>query len=169
MSGTVRYISDPHKGHENMAKRRGFPDAYHQDENFIAQWNLVVNKKDTTWILGDLTMHKNDYAWLDRLNGYKRVILGNHDEGKQEHIKTLLNHVNSIHAVVKVKTKQHGSFWLSHVPIHPSELEYRADRNIHGHVHENSLDDKRYINVCAEIIDFPRTIEELIKINKLKV
>jgi calcineurin-like phosphoesterase family protein len=35
--------------------------------------------------------------------------------------------------------------------------------NIHGHVHENTLDDKRYINVSAEVIDYrPKTLRELL-------
>jgi len=161
MSGKIRFISDPHFGHLNMAKKRGFPDTYCHDENIIAQWNMIVNKKDTTWILGDITMEKNDYAILDRLNGYKRVILGNHDQGK--HTKYLLNHVNSIHGLTKLKSKEYDNIWLSHCPVHPQELEYRVKLNIHGHVHENTLDDKRYINACMEVQDYkPKTLEELL-------
>ncbi len=163
MSGIVRFISDPHKGHKNMAKKRGYPDVFCHDEDFIAQWNSVVNKRDTTWILGDITMHKKDYEWLDRLDGFKRVVLGNHDEGKQEHIKELLRHVNSVHGIYCLKNKKHGSIWLTHAPIHPIELENKVKLNIHGHVHENSLKDKRYINVCSEVIIMPKTLDELIK------
>ena len=164
MSGTIRFISDPHYGHKNMAIKRGFPDSYCHDENFITQWNSVVKKKDTTWILGDITMHKNNYDWLDRLIGYKRIILGNHDEGKQGHIKSLLEHVNSIHAIYHLRDKEYGAIWLSHVPVHPQELEYRVGMNIHGHVHENTLKDKRYINVSAEVVDYiPKTLKQLMK------
>lgn len=160
MSGTIRFFSDPHFGHNNMAVLRGFKDFYHQDEHIICKWNETVKKKDTTWILGDITMEKANYDILNRLNGYKRVVLGNHDQGN--HTKILLNYVNSIHGLTKIRFKKYGSVFLSHSPIHPQELDYRVSFNIHGHVHENSIKDKRYINVCAEVINYtPKTIEEL--------
>lgn len=159
--GVIRFISDPHFGHNNMAIKRGFPDSHCHDENIIAQWNMVVDKRDTTWILGDVTMEKNNYEILNRLNGIKRVILGNHDQGK--HSKFLQNYVSSIHGLTKFKDKECGTFWLSHCPVHPCELEYRVGRNIHGHVHENSLEDKRYVNVCMEVQDYiPKTLRQLI-------
>lgn len=162
MSGIERFISDPHFGHENMARKRGFNDSYYHDENFVFQWNNVVDKRDITWILGDITMEKNNYEILNRLNGIKRVVLGNHDMGT--HAKTLVHYVNSIHGMVRLRDKKYGNIWLTHCPVHPQELEYRVNLNIHGHVHENTLDDNRYINVCAEVIDYvPKTLEELCK------
>ena len=164
---TVRFISDLHMGHENMAKKRGFPDTYCHDENLIAQWNLTVHKRDVTYILGDLTMEKNDYAFMDRLNGTKHIILGNHD--KKGAYKILQNYVNGISGMTKYRTKQYGKIWLIHCPIHPAELDKDAERgvkayNIHGHIHDGYvLEDKRYINVCAEVIDYkPKTLEELL-------
>ena len=58
---------------------------------------------------------------------------------------------------------------LTHCPIHSSQLDYRYSYNIHGHVHSNSIDDARYINVSAEVIDYtPKTLEQLLEINKNK-
>ena len=161
MSGIIRYISDLHFGHKNMAIRRGFPDTYHHDQNIIAQWNTIVRKGDTTWILGDVTMEKANYEFLNELKGYKRVILGNHDKG--QHVKILQQYVNTIHGMVQLRDKEHGNIWLTHCPVHPSELQYRVTKNICGHVHENTLDDERYINVSAEVIDYkPKTLNELL-------
>ena len=44
--------------------------------------NSTVGKKDTLFILGDVTMasKKNSDKFIDRLNGDKRLILGNHDK-----------------------------------------------------------------------------------------
>lgn len=162
MSGQIRFISDPHFKHEAIAKKRGFPNSECHDENFITQWNLVVDKKDTTWILGDITMEKNDYEILNRLNGYKRVILGNHDMGN--HSKHLQKYVNSIHGMSKLRTSRYGNIFLTHCPIHPQELEYRVNFNMHGHTHENIIKDDRYICVCAEVLDYiPKTLDELMK------
>ena len=154
----VRFISDLHFGHENLATRlRGFNSAIEHDYYLIEQFNSVVtNSKDITYILGDITMEKPNYAILNKLNGIKHVILGNHD--RRQDVPKLLEYVNSVSGMINYKKE----FILTHCPIHPSELEYRYKYNIHGHVHANSLDDDRYINVCAEVLDYkPKTIEEL--------
>lgn len=155
----VRFISDLHFGHENLAKNlRGFDSAIEHDEFIIQSWNdVVTNSKDITYILGDITMeHSKFYYLLDRLIGIKHVILGNHD--RRQDVKKLLNHADSVSGMINYKKQ----FILSHCPVHPTELDYRYSHNIHGHVHANTLGDKRYINVCCEAIDYkPKTIEEL--------
>ena len=76
----------------------------------------------------------------------------------------MLKHINSFCGMSKYKDKTFGGIFLTHCPIHPNELDYRVSFNIHGHVHENSIKDKRYINVCMENVDYtPRSIKELIR------
>ena len=159
------YISDLHFGHENMAIKRGFSCADEMNEYIIKSWNSVVNKKDTVYCLGDITMERSVfYPLLDKLKGYKKVILGNHD--KPQHVPSLLTYVNNVSSSKLIKNGEYGNILLSHIPIHPQEFEYRLDFNIHGHVHENTYPDKRYINVSAEVIDYrPRTLRELIYYN----
>ena len=66
MSGQIRFISDPHFGHKNMAHKRGFQDEFYHDEYIVNKWNTVVQKRDTTWILGDITMEKETTTyWTD--------------------------------------------------------------------------------------------------------
>jgi len=158
----IRFISDPHFGHRNIAIKRGFKDAGEMNEYIISQWNSVVRKRDVVYILGDITMERASYYHLlNRLNGFKKVILGNHDR-PQDVIK-LLNYVNSVASIKYFNGKELGKFILTHVPIHPSEFNDRSKINIHGHVHEKTLDDKRYINVSAENIDYiPKTLKQLI-------
>lgn len=155
----VRFISDPHFGHRNMAIRRGFSDEFEQDEYIIKQWNSVVKKKDIVYILGDVTMETaKHYYRLDSLNGRKYVILGNHD--RRQDVNKLLKYVASVAGMINYK----GNIILTHCPVHSGELQYRYTYNIHGHVHENTLEDKGYINVSAEVIDYkPKLLEELIK------
>lgn len=157
--GNVRFISDLHLGHENMAKKRGFSSADEMNEHIIKMWNKVVNKKDVTYILGDVTLEsKKYYHLLNRLNGIKNVVLGNHDV--RQDVPYLLQYVNSVAGMIKYKNK----YILTHCPIHPSQLESRFDKNIHGHVHENSLEDDRYINVSCEVVEYtPKLLTELIK------
>lgn len=164
MSCITRFIGCLHFGHKNMAIHRGFVDEVEHDEYLIEQWNSVVNKKDITYILGDITMEKSFwYYQLDRLNGIKHVVLGNHD--RRQDIPELLKYVNSIGGAVKYK-----GYILTHIPIHPNEIG-RFKGNIHAHIHENTLIPNymnRYFNVDAKLIDFkPKTIYELIEINKI--
>ena len=58
--GQVRFISDLHLNHRNMAHRRGFESEDEMNEYIIEQWNKVVQKKDVTYILGDITMERKD-------------------------------------------------------------------------------------------------------------
>lgn len=152
----VYVISDLHLGHESMAVKRSFKSAKEQDSYIKEKWNEVVGKRDKVYILGDITMEKSrNYYFLDELKGLKEVILGNHDMSRD--VNTLLNYVDKVAGAKKYK----GNI-LTHIPIHESEIE-RFRFNIHGHVHENSLKDFRYINVSCEVLNYtPKLFSELI-------
>jgi len=158
---TVRFIADLHLSHANMSKKRGFETIEEHDEYIIKQWNSVVRKRDTTYILGDVTMEKSaPYHLLSRLKGIKNVVLGNHDH--RQDVKKLLEYVNSVSGMLSYK-----KVILTHCPVHPMEMDYRFSHNIHGHIHEkqvlyNGLSDLRYICVSCERVDFiPKTLIEL--------
>jgi calcineurin-like phosphoesterase family protein len=165
----VHFIADLHLGHVNMAIKRGFNTVDEHDEYIISQWNKKVTKRDVVWILGDVTMESSkSYPLLNRLNGMKKVILGNHDMPND--IPELLKYVHSVAGMVRYK-----GIWLTHCPVHERELEFRVPRNIHGHIHENLImkldfngfDDKwvpddRYHCVSCEHVDYtPVTFKEL--------
>ena len=117
----VRFIGCLHLGHNNIAIHRGWNNAEEQDEYLIQQWNKAVSKRDTTYIVGDVTMEKpNDYYKLDQLNGRKIVVLGNHD--KHQNVKQLLMHVDGVAGAVDYK-----GFIVTHVPIHPNEVTFYRD------------------------------------------
>lgn len=177
MSNT-RFIGCLHLGDEWMAKYRGFESSYEHDEWLIEHYNSVVNKRDIVYILGDITMEKKEhYHQLNRLNGRKIVVLGNHDLPK--HIPELLKYVETVAGMIDYK-----GFCLTHAPIHPQEVMFYRG-NIHAHIHhENKLptlkfksnyDDRpgiietgtnnKYYCVDAHLIDYiPLTIDELINI-----
>ena len=171
----VRFIADLHLGHNSMSIKRGFHDVFYHDETIIDKWNSVVHKRDLTYILGDVTMEsKKHYQKLDRLNGRKIVVLGNHD--MKNHVKELLKYVDQVAGLIKYSQKGTPKVFLSHCPVHPMELDYRIGLNIHGHIHEKSVTrfvddwgktieepDPRYICVSCEHVDYtPRLITELI-------
>jgi len=161
----VRFIADLHLSHENMAKRRGFSTIEEHDEHIIAKWNSVVNKRDVTYILGDITMEKSaPYPLLDRLNGIKHIVLGNHD--RRQDTKKLFDYAESIAGMIQYK-----GIMLTHAPIHPMELEYRFNKNIHGHIHDKvvmkmldgwEIPDERYFCVSCEQVDYlPKSLKDL--------
>lgn len=156
--GNVFVISDLHFGHRNMALKRGFVSVEEHDAFIVEKWNSVVDKGDSVWILGDITMEKSEYQILGALKGFKKVVLGNHDQ--PQHVPELLKWVNSVCGAVRYR-----KCILTHIPVHPCEIG-RFHRNIHGHVHENSVQnhptlsdffgdlDERYVNVSCEAINY---------------
>lgn len=158
--GNIYIISDLHFGHKNMALYRGFESVEEHDQTIIDNWNRVISKGDTVWILGDISMEKKtEYHKLGLLRGHKKVVLGNHDMCKPSHNEEMMRYVNSVAGAV---TSKSGGYILTHIPVHPSELE-RFSRNIHGHLHSNSLDDPRYINVSCEVVNYtPVLLKEIL-------
>jgi calcineurin-like phosphoesterase family protein len=147
MSGKIYVISDLHLSHKNMAIKRNFASVEEHDQCVIDGWNSVVNKGDTVYLLGDVTMEKKaPYPLLKQLKGYINVVLGNHD--RRQDVLELLKYVNSVSSCIKK-----SNCILTHIPIHPSQLE-RFNKNIHGHLHEEVISDVRYFNVCCEQLDY---------------
>lgn len=156
-------IADTHFGHANILtfKRnnglplRDFPNIYYHDEMLIDNWNSVVSANDKVYHLGDVgfkSFSKLGYI-LERLNGTKVLIKGNHDGFKLSQYQQYFKDIRGTHQLDK--------FILSHIPIHPESLS-RWRGNIHGHVHDNTLSDTKYINVSVENINFtPIDFEEI--------
>lgn len=172
----VRFIGCLHLGHKNLVKDlRGFNDIDKYHEHFINQWNSVVKKKDLVYILGDITMETSEfYPILDKLKGRKKVVLGNHDMGKD--IPELLKYVEEVSGMIHYK-----GYWLTHAPLHPQELTF-VKGNIHAHIHEMTIPEvevtvnywdkqatfksssgDKYFNVDAEKLNYkPVTLKELV-------
>lgn len=165
MSNTF-LISDTHFGHANILTflkkdgtllRQGFKDIKDHDLELIKRWNSVVNKNDKVYHLGDIGLSNFPYIKrvFEALNGTKVLIKGNHDNFKLSQYAQIFKDVRATHVLDK--------FVLSHVPIHPDSLD-RWKGNIHGHLHENKINDLRYINICVEHINYtPVSFEELKK------
>lgn len=145
-------ISDTHFGHANILKftiedgsllRPGFESIQEHDEYLIEQWNKVVGPNDKVYHLGDVGF-KSFTALsliLQRLNGTKVLIKGNHDNFKLAQYAQFFKDVRATHQLDKCI--------LSHIPLHPDSLS-RWRGNIHGHTHHRWLEDKRYFNVAVE-------------------
>ena len=170
-------ISDTHFGHQLMVRPdskgntiRPFSSLEEMNEIMIANWNSVVRPKDTVWHLGDVVINRSYLHLAGRLNGTKRLIMGNHDTFRNEEYLKYFKDVQGSATL--------DGMIMTHIPIHQESLE-RWGVNIHGHTHSNSvmlpsiwkdkqIIDTRYICVCVEQVDYtPISLEDLkIKIDK---
>lgn len=171
-------ISDTHFCHKNILTfmdsrtpntllRPGFMDVDHMNEIIIQNWNKVVQPQDKVYHLGDFTFgSKNNIEKIaPRLNGHKRLILGNHDYDAKFYYP-YFEQVMSWRQFGLDKFKR--PVFLCHYPLDIAAFDYRARDalNIHGHLHSSITDKPYHVNVCVEKINYtPRTIEEIIDEN----
>jgi calcineurin-like phosphoesterase family protein len=163
-------ISDTHFNHNNIIKycNRPFETAAQMNDYMVTMWNETVKDGDKVYHLGDVYMGNNEgnvERLLSSLKGQKRLILGNHDNGKDQILQRVFKKID-----VWRMFPEFGLL-LTHVPVHESSL-YRGATgneenpsqltNIHGHIHDNPSPDGPYRCVCVEQIGYkPINIEEL--------
>ncbi len=153
------YIADLHFGHPNIitflredgTPERPFQSLEEMEEAIIQNWNGVVQPTDKVYVLGDVVIKRKALTLLNRLNGTKSLVRGNHDVYK---IKEYEMYFKTVHTY-----RVMPGMILSHIPIHPSSVG-RYGVNVHGHTHrysikdESGVADKRYFCVSADQINF---------------
>jgi calcineurin-like phosphoesterase family protein len=177
------FISDTHFGHENTCTKfkrddgtplRPFENAEEMDETMVERWNSVVKPNDHVYHLGDVVINKKNLPIMNRLNGKKKLIMGNHDIFGVDEYKKYFYEIAAYRVFV-------DDFVCSHVPLHPDCISDRFKVNVHGHLHANRITrpyvepgivinhhrqvvDPRYFSVCVEQIDYtPISFEDLKK------
>lgn len=155
------------------------------DEAIIDNWNRVVGPTDKVEVLGDAIIGRSQRHLLGRLNGKKRLRMGNHD--------IFVKHNNRDYAAFFEEITAYKVFddlICSHIPLHPDSVSERWKANVHGHLHTgrvmkpnprremwdqaDDLDsgwgpqppaeviDPRYLCVSMEHIDYtPITLDEV--------
>jgi|GEM_PF-590371 len=98
-------------------------------------FNKWVGKKDTVFILGDLSMAKRQEAekFVDRLNGNKTLILGNHDENIKNSTR-----FSQVTQIKEFKFKRPGveiRIDLCHYPMASWPSKPNGGWQLYGHVH----------------------------------
>ena len=119
-------------------------------------WNSVVKPGDHVWHLGDFAMgfKSGCEQLIKRLNGHKRLCVGNHDEIKEV--------APFFEKVVLWRIFKEFNFTCTHIPVMKGQLRKTAF-NVHGHIHQNLMDDPSYINVCVEHTNYtPVHLDEII-------
>jgi calcineurin-like phosphoesterase family protein len=164
-------VSDTHINHQNILnftdysgnKVRPFSTVDEMNETMIERWNEVVKPGDKIYHLGDVFFGPK--VWIEanwsRLNGKKRLIVGNHDNIPYIVEKRMFEKIDMWRMFTEF------NILLTHVPVHNSTLyEHRFNKhpmqNVHGHIHTNASPAGPYRCVCVEQIDYrPINIDEL--------
>ena len=110
-------------------------------DNMVLKWNNTVSKKDTVYILGDLsfgTVEEKRKLFM-RLNGNKVFILGNHDSVPDSH-RCFFNHITQIKNMIFKKTvfpslPKNIEVIMCHFPMFSWEHIENGSIMLHGHCH----------------------------------
>ena len=159
-------VSDTHFSHANICKftkddgtkLRPWNDVDEMNEDMVKFWNETVRPEDKVYHLGDVVINKKHLHIMERLNGTKVLIKGNHDTAKLADYMQYFKDIRAYHAL--------RGLIFSHIPVHEGELR-RFGCNIHGHLHQARVMkdgdiDPRYFNVSVEHTNFrPILLEEV--------
>lgn len=156
----VFFISDHHFGHKHIIdfESRPFENVNEMNERMIECWNAVVGKQDKVFHLGDFSFlnQEKTKAIVSRLNGYKVLILGNHDRGRSRQwwLDVGFDEVSEHPIIYK------DFFFLSHEPMYMNK--HMPYVNVHGHIHSQKYAGINYFNVSVEHWDYtPITFEQI--------
>ena len=191
----VWLISDTHFEHGNVISFCGRPfyDAGEMNDIIALNWNNTVSSSDTIYHLGDIalsrerTYPKRSVAevtekWVNRLNGKKIVINGNHDPlyfGEYWRVEDY----KGIQFLLIHNPRGAEEDWPESIKQKFYGFVKKIDKGnvwtIHGHTHNNNLIrypfinfEEKTVNVSVELIGYaPICLDEivdLIKSNKTK-
>ncbi len=164
-------ISDNHFFHKNIIEycSRPFESVSHMNWSMVHKWNSVVTPDD-------FVVHVGDFAFRDKeggreilsvLNGYKTLILGNHDRSRSAMLEMGFN---DVHKGPYQLYHRGCKFVFNHKPLFKElESDYGVglDNYFHifGHVHNKTPKDTPSWahNVSVEVIDYtPKNLDSFI-------
>lgn len=133
----IYFTADTHFGHRNVIQyeNRPFQTVDEMDEALVENWNRRVSPEDDIYILGDFTLKGPDIAnaLLERLQGRKYLIRGNHD-GYVDRASFYREHflwIKDYHELAY----QERWFILCHYPLFSWNGMSRGAFQLHGHQH----------------------------------
>lgn len=169
----IFFVSDTHFSHSNTFVKfkgpdgqpmRPFTSVEEMDETMIRRWNETVPPSAKVYHLGDVIVRWKDdgvIKILERLNGHKRLVLGNHDN------LPIGVYAKYFDAIYSSRLLDHIIF--THIPVHPDTIfPPKVVANVHGHLHNNAhrtpkeLPCPPYLNISVELTDYrPLSFDEV--------
>ena len=169
------FTADLHFYHEGVIRfcKRPYSNAIEMNEALIENWNKRVKSKEHVYVLGDFSWNgvQKMKLILDRLNGRKILIRGNHDLPAH---KMLWAGFDEVHENIQIKLTEDIYVNLSHFPYYPTnwarismwvkgknyDKRYLHKRIVDrgawlfcGHVHRTYKFKNKMINVGVDVWD----------------
>ena len=137
----IYFLADPHWHHPKIVNICNRPiEVENHNEWLIEIWNSTITKKDTVYILGDVSMGNKakTEVILDKLHGTKHLILGNHDNCI--HNSTRFESVSQIKDFTYNVPDENGvisniHIVLCHYPLASWNRKIHGSFHLYGHVH----------------------------------
>lgn len=152
----IWFTADWHLGHDIVMLYTGRPFQGMADmvDKLVGNFNEVVKKGDLTYLVGDMVWHKEYVKVLDRLNGNKVIIPGNHDKRLLGFKDLTIKHVHP---------KEFGlDAYVCHYPLMTWPGIGKGAVCLHGHAHgklqpslnalDVGVDAQGYYPISAEAI-----------------
>lgn len=166
---TIFFTSDTHFGHANILSftdvdgqliRPWFSSVEEMNEVMVERWNGRVKEGDKVYHLGDVGFGRSNIASImPRLRGSKRLILGNHDDVRQDRLGEFFQ------KILLWRVFSEEGFVCTHLPVMPENfpgMKNRVVLNVHGHIHEKPDPSNIHWNISVERTDFrPVALEEI--------
>lgn len=159
--------SDLHFGHTNIIKfsDRPYANAQEMDEKLMLNFNTLVKPDDISIWVGDVSFRGpfETNKIIHRLNGYKILIVGNHDFEKKKGVRKMpFDEVHIVYNLTVGETK----VAFTHYP-----MDNLPDGwvNVHGHVHvaghhADEVQSTSHFNVNCEFHDYkPINLDTVVK------
>lgn len=151
---TTFFTADSHFGHGGARGlyRRPFPSVAAADAAMEERWNAAVSPGDDVWHLGDFAIGYTVEAMaalLGRLNGTKRLIVGNNDPAAT----TNLSGWASVQHYAETELDGHRLV-LCHYAFRSWRDMGRGAINLHGHSHGRLKPLPRQFDVGVDVWDF---------------
>lgn len=153
------FTADLHMGHDRIIKyaNRPFQNVQDMDEAIIRNWNAAITPYDTTYIVGDFSFHKDQdktISILNRLNGAKHLVLGNHDKGLNSNV---LSRFASVHDYYELHMPPDDMYLrgqmivMFHYALKVWNRSHRGSYHLYGHSHHTLPDDSNSLSIDVGI------------------
>jgi calcineurin-like phosphoesterase family protein len=159
---TIFFTSDTHFNHARMLTvekdPRPFTTVEEMNEVIIERWNARVTNSDLVYHLGDFTLNGEHDPFLQRLNGHKFLILGNHDTKQRIKRATLWE---GVYETKYLKTPG-ARVILFHYALRTWRNSHYGNLHFYGHSHGHLPGDSQSLDVGVDCWGYqPVTLEEI--------
>ena len=163
---TTFFTADSHLADPHILRARAFPSIEAHDEALIARWNARVGAEDEIWHVGDLlggVGRERCAALFARLQGRKRLVVGNHDSNRVLELPWAAPPVDHARLVLRSASGAEVRLYLSHYPMRSWPGLWRGTRHLHGHTHSMLPGTSQSCDVGADAWDYaPASLDEVV-------